>query len=93
MQDILADFFMNDSAVDQSVMDFLKENPVYCRSMQRLLTLDKLLTSRLGEQEMSLFLEYEAAANAVHSMSCTGYYLFGLKLRREVREALWWEAL
>ena len=93
MQDLLHDFLTNNPLMDQHIMEFLNSSPAFLQQKAHCDQLDQQLIQLLDEQGQTLFLEYEAAANAISSMYCAGYYLFGLKLGKELREALWREFL
>ena len=93
MQDLLNDFLMNNPLMDKYIMEFLNSSPAFRQKKAHCNQLDRKLTEHLDRRGQELFLEYEDAANDIHSLYCTGYYLFGLKLRRELRDALWQEFL
>lgn len=88
MQDLLADFFMNNPCLDARVEELMEASPAFRLMRRRKRELDDALALRLEGETRMLFLEYEAAAGEMQNLYHTGYYLMGLKLRQELRRAL-----
>ena len=88
MQDYLSLLSCDNPEVSIHISRFLDRHPAYQQALQTENECSRRLLSILDSEQTQLFLDYEAAANAVLATECWGHYLFGLGLRQDLREAL-----
>lgn len=89
MQKLIANLFIDNPKLIDELYRFLERDPAFLQAEKLERDLGRALMARLPEESQALFLDYEAAANAALSLYGKGCYLFGLDLKRQVRDAVW----
>lgn len=72
VQDLLHDLLINNPLADLQLMDLLNNSPAFLQQKAHYDRLDRQLFSRPDRRGQALFLEHEAAANALNSCTALG---------------------
>ncbi len=88
MRKNLSILFWQNPYLDEQVIKLLETNAEYQAASSVLKEELDRFQEKLDKEQRLAFLEYEEAENRLTAALIKGYYLFGLGLNKEIREAI-----